>query len=282
MQEPTNQAPSTEQPEVVTTPEVETGVAEVQDAEQPEGQAPVVEDDSEEIEKEGQKYRIPKALKGELMMHADYTRKTQAVAEERKALEAERNQIRQINDEMLNARASVISIDNQLAQYQQVDWQALIDKDPITAQKLQADYISLQNKRQAAVNQYSQAEQQANLRTQQDLAKRVEETAATLQRDIPNWSPALQQTLSTFAKSLGFQDHQIKAAMAADAPSVKLLHMAHQFAQTLKKAAPQPPAQITPKPVAKVGGASKATKDPSDMTDKEFADWRRRQIAQRN
>jgi hypothetical protein len=37
----------------------------------------------------------------------------------------------------------------------------------------------------------------------------------------------------------------------------------------------------TPAPVSPVGVKAKADKDPSAMSDKEFADWRRRQIAQR-
>lgn len=34
-------------------------------------------DDTEEVEHDGQVYRIPRALKGAFLMHGDYTRKTQ-------------------------------------------------------------------------------------------------------------------------------------------------------------------------------------------------------------
>src|SRR5215204_3179929 len=43
----------------------------------------------EEIERNGKKYKIPTALKSELLMQQDYTRKTQEVAEQRRAIEAE-------------------------------------------------------------------------------------------------------------------------------------------------------------------------------------------------
>jgi hypothetical protein len=48
----------------------------------------------EEIEHEGRKYLVPKALKPLLLMQADYTRKTQEVAEQRRAVMAERLRIR--------------------------------------------------------------------------------------------------------------------------------------------------------------------------------------------
>lgn len=266
----------------VVTPDDSIIEGELAEDGQPEGQATAPEDDTDEVEKDGQKYRVPKALKNEFLMHSDYTRKTQAIADERKQLEQERGALRNINDAMLNARAEVISIDKTLAQYQQVDWQALSAQDPAKAQQLWFDYSQLKDRRQQAVETYGQADQQRNLLAQQELAKRAEETKLTIQRDIKDWSPDLQNKLVDFAKSLGYQDQQIQLALAADASSVKLLHMAYQFTQMLKKAATPPAtAKPDPKPVQKVAGVAKATKDPSDMSDKEFAEWRRRQIAQR-
>lgn len=243
---------------------------------------PPVEDDHEEVEREGQKYRIPKALKGEFLMQQDYTRKTQEVAELRKSLETERQQARQINDEMINARAEVVAIDKTLAQYQQVDWTTLASQDPVKAQQLWIDYSQLKDRRQQAVQQYGQAEHQLTLKAQQEFAKRAEETKGVLQRDIQGWTPELENNLYSFAKTMGYQDERIKLAMATDPASVKLLHMAYQFEQMLKKATqPTQTPAVTPKPVPKVSGAAKAEKEPSEMTDKEFAAWRRRQIAQR-
>src|SRR5438309_2094560 len=54
---------------------------------QPEAAAPDP-DDLVEVEHEGRTYAVPAALKGALMRHADYTRKTQALAAHRQALEA--------------------------------------------------------------------------------------------------------------------------------------------------------------------------------------------------
>lgn len=249
--------------------------------EEPE-QPAIEDDDHEEVERDGQKYRIPKALKGELLMQADYTKKTQTLAEERKAFEQERQNARQVNEEMLNARAQVMFLDQQLQQYSQVDWQTLSAQDPLKAQQLWIDYSQMKDRRQGAAATYSQAEQQLQLKAQQEFAKRAEETRSAIQRDVKDWSPELEKNLVGFAKTLGYPDQQIQMALATDPASVKLLHMAYQFNQTLKNATkpPQVP-KIDPKPVNKVSGVAKATKEPADMTDKEFAEWRRRQIAQR-
>ena len=277
----TDQVATNPTPEVVEA-HVEQPVENLDDGLPVEQEPAQVEDDTEEVEREGQKYRIPKALKNELLMHADYTRKTQAIADERKALEAERSQIRQVNEELLNSRAEVIAIDKTLAQYAQVDWNALSTSDPVKAQQLWIDYSQLKESRQQAVNKYSQAEHQLNLRQQQEIAKRAEETRQVLQRDIKDWTPETQQKHVEFARTLGFNDQQIQIAMATDPASVKLLNMAYQFDQMLKKATKPPVAQtVEPKPVQKVSGPSKVTKSPEDMTDKEFAEWRKRQIAQR-
>ena len=45
-------------------------------------------DETDEIEKDGQKYRIPKALKDNFLMHRDYTHKTQALAEKERQIDA--------------------------------------------------------------------------------------------------------------------------------------------------------------------------------------------------
>ncbi len=48
------------------------------------------DDDHVEIERDGQKYRVPKALKDDLLRHADYTQKTQDLAKERQNLAEEK------------------------------------------------------------------------------------------------------------------------------------------------------------------------------------------------
>src|SRR5437868_9942337 len=59
-------------------------------------------EESDEIEHEGRKYQVPKALKPLLLMQADYTRKTQEVAEQRRAVQAERQALHQTSQAELD------------------------------------------------------------------------------------------------------------------------------------------------------------------------------------
>ncbi len=93
------------------------------------------EDELEEIERDGKKYKIPAALKSELMMQADYTRKTQELAEQRKAIQEQRSLVEQASQAELNAYASLTNIDQQLAEYQKVNWDRYEDDNPFEAQK---------------------------------------------------------------------------------------------------------------------------------------------------
>lgn len=241
-----------------------------------------LEEEFEEIEKEGKQYKIPKALKGDFMMQSDYTRKTQGLADERKAFEAERQQMRQVNDDMLNARAEVIGLDGQIKQYEMVDWQALSAQDPLKAQQLWIDFSQLKDRRNMAVQKYSQAEHSFQLTAQQEFAKRREETSEVLRRDVKGWGQQLEADLKKYGASLGYSQHQLDIAFAVDPISVKLLHQGYQYNQSLKKATERPPEpKIEPKPVQKVGGTAKAKVSPSDMTDAQFAAWRAKQIANR-
>ena len=53
------------------------------------------EDDSEEVDIDGKSYKVPKELKDMVLMHKDYTQKTQAVAEQRKAYEEKAQNLEQ-------------------------------------------------------------------------------------------------------------------------------------------------------------------------------------------
>lgn len=239
-------------------------------------------DDTEEVEYEGQKYAIPKALKPALMMNADYTRKTQEVAEQRRALEAQQQQLAQqaqSQQEYLQDAAKVVALDDQIKQFEQVDWNALNQQDPVKAQQLWMTYSQLKDSRADVLGQLQQKEQQRALDSQQRLAKQIEESNAVLARDIKGWSPELAGKLRDFAvEKLGFSAQEL--GQVTDARIVKLLHRAYVGDQLVAKqmgAATQTTA--TPvKPVPTVGSNAPAGKDPSRMSTDEWMKHRNEQL----
>src|SRR6478735_5451895 len=81
-------------------------------------------DEDEEVELDDLKLKVPKdqaqKVREAMLRQADYTRKTQEVAEERKALQAERQSMHQIGQAEFQAAAQLQNLDGQLAQYQRI------------------------------------------------------------------------------------------------------------------------------------------------------------------
>jgi hypothetical protein len=241
---------------------------------------PAEADDSEEVEHEGQKFKVPKAIKPLLMMHADYTRKTQEVAELRKAVEAERATIHQASAAEVQAQAQVVAIDQQLAQFQNIDWDAWEEQDPFAAAKGLRQYQQLRDARGQAAGQYVHLTQQRQLAAQQETAKRTQETAATLARDIPGWSEETKAKLTDFGmKKYGFSADEV-ADINLDPRIAKILNDAFQADQaaTKTKAAQKHEAAQTAKPAAKVSGGSSAPTGLDDRLSPE--EWVRRRNKQ--
>src|SRR5258708_13030373 len=85
--EPNDAAPSDAPEQELESPRTEDReIAVVADPAEP---APAPVDDTEEVEHEGQKYRVPRAVKPLLMLHSDYTRKAQELADKPRGLDPE-------------------------------------------------------------------------------------------------------------------------------------------------------------------------------------------------
>lgn len=252
--------------------------------EDPDSPETSTEEESEEIEHEGKKYVIPKALKPALMMNADYTRKTQEVAEQRKSVEAARQQFEEsqrIQQEVFAETASVYALDEQIKQFEQVDWTALTNEDPVRAQQLFFQFSQLKDRRNTLSQQITEKQQKIQLERQQSLAKQIQETNEILQRDIPNWSPEYGKKLTEYGKTHGFTAEEL--SQVTDARVVKLFHAAYlgsQLMEKQRKPTPETRSQIKPVTTLK-SNVSTIKKHPSEMSDAEFAKYRQGVIKKR-
>src|SRR3954463_16396632 len=98
-----------------------------------EGDPPLIEDDSEEIDFDGEKYKVPKKLKDSFLMHGDYTRKTQELARLRETTEARAAEIArdaEVRQGLEKDVGRLALIDEQLEAYQKVDWSAWRGANP--------------------------------------------------------------------------------------------------------------------------------------------------------
>lgn len=245
-----------------------------------------VEDDFEE-EVDGVKLRGKKEalerIKAERLMQADYTRKTQEVAAQRQAFEAERTQFQQTaqsHQQYIREVAQVVAVEERLEQFAKVNWQALTDQDPVQALKLHTEFTQLQAQRGQLVSSLTQKQQQAQHEKQRETARQLMEARQVLERDIKGWSPEMANKLVEYGRAQGYSPEILDNV--TNPTFIKTLHKASlwdQHEKQLKAKAPATPA----KPVTRLSGAGAVTsKDPSQMSDAEFAAWRKRQIAQRS
>ena len=167
----------------------------------------------------------------------DYTQKTQQVAEQRKELEAYAESIKaqeqafqeqmQLNNVLIEDVAKITSLDQQLNQYANVNWQQLSDNDFVEAQKLFFTYNQLQTERSQLVSQFEAKKQQVVQKQSQLMAEKIAKGKEVLAKEIPNWSPETNQALLSTGKDYGFSDAELNSIV--DPRHVKVLHDAMQW-----------------------------------------------------
>jgi len=172
---------------------------------------------------------------------ADYTKKTQQVAEQRKALEAESvaiDQARQLRDayaERLQAMEQLLS-----APEQSENLEYLKESDPI-GYAVRVAEISQQKEQLQAIQaeRYRIAEQQ-QAEQQHALQGYIAQQAAKLAEVLPEYSDPvkgekLRSELRSFAKDIGFSDQEL--SMVRDSRQVLALHKAMLY-DKLQKSKP--------------------------------------------
>lgn len=137
------------------------------------------EDDSEEVEFEGKQYKIPKELKPALLRTDDYTRKTQEVAAQRKAIE-DKAQFLQAREQVMAAAAQDMAdlraAEVELEKFRNADWVAIANADPGQAfalsqrQKVLEQTVSDKRARLNAVAQQATQMQQQHAQKQWQMA----------------------------------------------------------------------------------------------------------------
>lgn len=260
-------------------------------------------DEFEEIEVGGKKHKLPKELKPLLMMQQDYTRKTQEVAETRRALESQAEQVKardaaiaqqaELLPKVAKHLADISNIDAALQNFAAVDWAALDQEDPVEAGRLYRQQQQLKELRGAALAAVKKAEvdfyqdRKAAVEAQQREAreahaKRQAEAAATFQAKFKLPDDTIKKVFE-YAREQGGYDAKELADLADHRPLTTLYksylwdqHVAKQRSAAKAKApAPEPvkPLERTPK-----GTTAPASRGLDDRLSPE--EWARRRNEQ--
>jgi hypothetical protein len=215
--------------ELAAQPEEEEGADE-----QPE--ATDADDDLIEAEYEGKTYRVPKELKDALLRQGDYTRKTQEVAELRKAAE-ERARFVQSQEQLMSVTfdkaAELKQIQTQLAQFEQLDWQALSDSDPVQAQKLLIARQNLDRSLQQKAQELQQAQAQYQHLTVQHRQQMLQEQSKELKQRLPDFDSKMAERIRSAVKQYGYGDEEL--SNVTDARLVHVLHDAMRWRELQEK-----------------------------------------------
>lgn len=228
-----------------------------------------------QVEYEGRVYEVPAALKDALLRQADYTRKTMALAEQRRALAADREALEQVQAmtaEELQASQRLQDIERHLDELAQHDWSAVDPNDPdlIELREMVGELAQEQMALHHLLGQHSEAK---SLLEQQDAARAREETDAMMAREIRDWSPQRRQMLEGFAVALGIPDTHLGHASPAE---MRVLNLAFLGAQQLERQRAANRGAF--RPAAEVGGgAGSGPSDPSRMSMAQYRAWRAKQ-----
>ena len=282
---PVSEAPAPS-PEVAPNPPVDTPELDPNAEAQPEGQEQAQLDDFEEVDYEGNKYKVPKAIAPALLRQADYTKKTQEVAEARKATEAERTRIQEEAKAFQEDRAEHVqayTLYQQLEQFKNVNWQQLDQEDPLQAQQLFRQYTMLRDAHRDVVGKLQSKQQQRQSVSAAEQAKLRDQTRSQLAKEIPNWSPKTEQDLTAYALKQGYKAEEVKAALDSDARPFKFLHKAFLYDQLVEKQRQAAKAQNPAEPVKPVGGnrASVPQGLHDNLSTKEWMKRRQAQVARK-
>jgi chemotaxis protein histidine kinase CheA len=151
----------------------------------------------------------------------DYTQKTQKVAEERRQLdeyaqtikvqEQNFNEYVQVQNALVNDIAKIVAVDEQLAAYQNVNWDAYADSDPVEAQKLFFKYNQLQTQKVQLESVLANKQQQLEYAKAQRTQELVRQNKEALAKEIPNWNDSMARDIYLSSKEYGFTDTELNA-----------------------------------------------------------------------
>jgi len=185
---------------------------------------------------------------------ADYTRKSQVLAEQRKKADDELAATQQERQRYVSQLEQLnIESDKQLDQFKKTDWTKLKSED-INEYMLKRDqYRELQENKRALEEEKNSVlqkqQQEAQMRWTQELTKQQDIMA----KKLPEWSdpakgPKLKQDIKSYALSKGFTDQEVNAMI--DARAVEILNYARMYESLLAAKIANKKSKVVPKVTA--------------------------------
>jgi hypothetical protein len=269
---------SQEQPEPQQEVQAEAQEAEDQYEESDDQEA---EDDSQEEVEEKPRYRVKatgeerevtldELIRG-YQLEADYTKKTQSLAEERKAVEAERTRIQEANQLRDQYAQRLQIIENMLNQQQpRENLEELKEVDPIGYAVKVAEQQQREKQLSAIQQERLRIEQAQQAERTEMISRHVAAEAEKLAQAIPEFADkekgeSVRKEIRQFAKSIGWSDEEL--ASVYDSRAVMTLYKAMQY-DKLVSGKPQVAKKVSEAPKMLKAGASSQRNPDQEQTKK--------------
>lgn len=256
---------ATETADEAETDDAPESEAAADDEGQPEDAEPEVQLVTVKIDGKEEQIPLEEAVRG-YQRQADYSRKTQALAEERRTFDAERQQVMQ---ERVQYAQLLGALQEQLQSLapQEPDWQRLYESDPVEWVRQREVWRDRQEKLAAAQFEMQRVQALSAQEQQAQLAKMVQEGRHKLTEMVPEWRDnarweADRQRLLEYGQKLGFSAEELQQTY--DPRAVVALHKAMKFDALMAKR-PQAAPPRGPK-TAPAGSAASAPRPTSDVT----------------
>jgi hypothetical protein len=239
----------------------------------------VEQEDDDGEQEEPQKYRVKAAgedkevtldeLIKSYQLGTDYTKKSQAVAEERKAVEAERHAVQEakaLRDQYAQQLGIIEQMLNQPQQAEDLDY--LKETDPI-GYAVKVAELSQKEKQLAQVRaQREMISQQQEYDRQQQMKQMIAAESEKLVAVLPEFADpskgeVIRKDIRTYGKQMGFSDEEL--ANVFDSRAVLTLYKAMQY-DKLQSAKPGITKKVAEAPKAIKPGVSK----PKDSNSEEI------------
>jgi hypothetical protein len=230
--------PESEEVESAETQDETEESSEEVEGEEEEGEEEAPRDEKFVVKVDGKEIEVPKdeLIRG-YQREADYTRKTQKLAEERKLVESEFQQVRGEREQYSQILGQLQQKLQEL-QPQEPDWNRLEVEDPTeyarqwTSHQRRQQQVYAVQAEQERLNQMRQAELQKTM--QQIMATEV----SRLKEKIPEWSsPEKAKTegkaLLEYGQNLGFSEQELNTI--TDSRALLALHKAWKYDQMMSK-----------------------------------------------
>lgn len=209
-------------------PEIEAE-AESEEIEADEDQQEAAEQEPDKyyrVKLDGEDYEVTldEALAG-YQRQQDYTKKTQAVAEEKKQLQAEQEAAQQ---DRLRYQQNLEHLVQQQQAQQPVepDWDALYESDPLEWMKQKEDFRSQKERNLELQQQHFQMQQQQQQEQEQQMHQHLAQQHQALVDAIPEWKdPKVMQQekaqIRAYAQTIGYSEQEV--SQVYDARAVQAL-----------------------------------------------------------